>query len=339
MALASAGPYGLSLGIATRDAARGLGPGEELYRLREALSPWHGPPPANVASGMLRLDAAPTLEQERLRVPERVCDLELAAGNCHQVLVDLYESGRRHPVRERCTEQLIEALYRTGRQAQALAEYHTVRDRLRDELGVDPGAGLRRPGLAILRSEELGRPEPAGARPALTRAAAPGVPAPPAEPASDSGWRGVPRTRPGRPGLSPAPRFAERQADRAAIAARLTSAEGPQRVVVSGAPGSGKSAPTHQCAYEVRDEFPGGVFTFALTRPDGSPLSPDEAQELLPGPGDGGRRLLVLDDAAGAGQVLPADHAPDFAPDVRTALPAGVRALRAAAPACLGSPR
>nr|WSW63605.1 hypothetical protein OG513_36335 [Streptomyces sp. NBC_00998] len=64
---------------------RGLGPGEELYRLREALSPWHGPPPANVASGMLRLDAAPALEQERLRVPERVCDLELAAGNCHQV--------------------------------------------------------------------------------------------------------------------------------------------------------------------------------------------------------------------------------------------------------------
>ncbi|MFI8277819.1 hypothetical protein ACIGBH_23555 [Streptomyces sp. NPDC085929] len=125
--------------------------------------------------------------------------------------------------------------------------------------------------------------------------------------------------------MSPAPRFAERQADRAAIAARLTSAEGPQLVVVSGAPGSGKSAPTHQCAYEVRDELPGGVFTFALTRPDGSPLSPDEAQELLPGPG--------------AGQVLPADHAPDFAPDVRTALPAGVRALRAAAPACLGSPR
>ncbi|MFI5999397.1 BTAD domain-containing putative transcriptional regulator [Streptomyces sp. NPDC051366] len=299
----------------TARAPAATGPGEELYRLREALSLWHGPPLANVASRMLRRDAAPALEQERLRVLERVCDLELAAGNCHQVLVDLYESARRHPVRERFTEQLIEALYRTGRQAEALAEYRTVRDRLRDELGVDPGAGLRRLELAILRSEEIGQPEPTGARPALPRAAAPGalpavpevpgVPAPSAEPASDSGWRGVPRTRPGRPGLSPVPGFAGRESDRAAIAARLTSAEGPRLVVVSGAPGIGKSALARQCAYEVRDEFPGGVFTLALTRPDGSPSSLDEAQELLPGPGDGGRRLLVLDDAAGAGQVLP----------------------------------
>ncbi|WUL03592.1 winged helix-turn-helix domain-containing protein [Streptomyces sp. NBC_00354] len=280
----------------TAQAPAATGPGEELYRLREALSLWHGPPLANVASCMLRRDAAPALEQERLRVLERVCDLELAAGNCHQVLVDLYESARRHPVRERFTEQLIEALYRTGRQAEALAEYRTVRDRLRDELGVDPGAGPRRLELAILRSEEIGQPEPAGARPGLPRAAAPGalqavpevpgVPAPSAEPASDSGWRGVPGTRPGRPGLSPVPGFAGRESDRTAIAARLTSAEGPRLVVVSGAPASGS------------------------------------------------RRWRRRAPA-----VLPANHAPDFAPDVRTALPAGVRALRAAALACLGSPR
>lgn len=132
--------------VAGAQAAGSLASGrpEELYRLREALSLWHGTPLANVASRMLQRDAVPVLEQERLRVLERVCDLELAAGNCHQVLVDLYESARRHPVRERFTEQLIEALYRTGRQAEALAEYRTVRERLRDELGVDPGAGLRR---------------------------------------------------------------------------------------------------------------------------------------------------------------------------------------------------
>ncbi|WP_406186675.1 BTAD domain-containing putative transcriptional regulator [Streptomyces sp. NBC_01006] len=328
--------------LTSRATAAG-GPGEELYRLREALSLWHGPPLANVASRMLRRDAVPSLEQERLRVLERVCDLELAAGNCHQVLVDLYDGARRHPVRERFTEQLIEALYRTGRQAEALAEYRTVRDRLRDELGVDPGAGLRRLELAILRAEEIGGPQaPAvgpAARPAVGPApgpaavptaapvvtpaaqspagpdlprtgAAPGaLPAPsarPAEPAADSGWRGVPRKGSGRPGLAPVPGFAGREGDRGAIAARLTSADGPRLVVVSGAPGIGKSALAHQCAYEVRGEFPGGVFTLALARPNGSPLTLDEARELLPGPGDGdGRRLLVLDDAAGAGQVLP----------------------------------
>ncbi|MFE2476765.1 BTAD domain-containing putative transcriptional regulator [Streptomyces sp. NPDC059389] len=352
----------------TSQAPAAGGPGEELYRLREALSLWHGPPLANVASRMLRRDAVPSLEQERLRVLERVCDLELAAGNCHQVLVDLYESARRHPVRERFTEQLIEALYRTGRQAEALAEYRTVRDRLRDELGVDPGAGLRRLELAILRAEEIGGPEAAATgtaprsapgpatgpgtgpgprpgsgpggkaaaagpvtapgpaarpatRPELPRAAAaPGAPPVPsareAGPAADSGWRGVPaKGRPGRPGLAPVPGFAGREADRRAIAARLTCADGPRLVVVSGAPGIGKSALAHQCAYEVRGEFPGGVFTLALTRPDGSPLALDEARELLPGPGDAedGRRLLVLDDAAGAGQVLPLLPAPEDA--------------------------
>ncbi|MEV0990907.1 BTAD domain-containing putative transcriptional regulator [Streptomyces sp. NPDC049949] len=347
----------------TSQAPAAGGPGEELYRLREALSLWQGPPLANVASRMLRRDAVPSLEQERLRVLERVCDLELAAGNCHQVLVDLYESARRHPVRERFTEQLIEALYRTGRQAEALAEYRTVRDRLRDELGVDPGAGLRRLELAILRAEEIGGPQAAGTapRPAagsgtrpgagsgtrpgsgaaagpvtgpapgpaarpptlpeLPRASsAPGAPPVPsareAEPAPDSGWRGVPaKGRPGRPGLAAVPGFAGREADRRAIASRLTSTDGPRLVVVSGAPGIGKSALAHQCAYEVRAAFPGGVFTLALTRPDGSPLGVDEARELLPGPGgaEGGRRLLVLDDAAGAGQVLPLLPAPEDA--------------------------
>ncbi|MER5874210.1 AfsR/SARP family transcriptional regulator, partial [Streptomyces sp. NPDC002044] len=138
------------------EAASAREPGEELYRLREALSLWNGQPLANVASRMLQSHAVAALEQERLRVLERVCDLELAAGNCHQVLVDLYESARRHPVRERFTEQFIEALYRTGRQTEALSEYRTVRDRLRDELGIDPGPGLRRLELAILRAEELG---------------------------------------------------------------------------------------------------------------------------------------------------------------------------------------
>ncbi|MEU9162782.1 BTAD domain-containing putative transcriptional regulator [Streptomyces sp. NPDC048424] len=282
----------------TSRAGSAAGPGEELYRLREALSLWHGQPLANVASRMLQQDAVPALEQERLRVLERVCDLELAAGNCHQVLVDLYESARRHPVRERFTEQLIEALYRTGRQAEALAEYRTVRDRLRDELGIDPGPGLRRLELAILRAEDLAPAPPEPARTVTARtviaAEAPALPAGPAATA-----------RPGRTVL-PVPAFAGRESDRRAMAARLTAADGPRLVVVSGAPGIGKSALAHQTAHEVQEAFPGGVSTVRLARPDGTAVAVEDAAHLLNDADPGaGRRLIVLDGAAGAWQVLP----------------------------------
>ncbi|MFD5620678.1 BTAD domain-containing putative transcriptional regulator [Streptomyces yangpuensis] len=272
-------------------AGAAAGPGEELYRLREALSLWQGQPLANVASRMLEDDAVPALEQERLRVLERVCDLELAAGNCHQVLVDLYESARRHPVRERFTEQLVEALYRTGRQAEALAEYRTVRDRLRDELGIDPGPGLRRLELAILRAEELAPAPPEAARTAAA-AAVPALPSGASAPARPS--RAVP----------PVPAFAGRESDRRAMAARLTAPDGPRLVVVSGAPGIGKSALARQTAHEVQESFPGGVFTLQLARPDGTPVAVEEAARLMPEPATG-RRLVVLDGAAGAWQVLP----------------------------------
>ncbi|MFI1936165.1 BTAD domain-containing putative transcriptional regulator [Streptomyces purpureus] len=289
---------------------------EELYRLRESLALWRGPLLANVASRLLHRDAVPMLEQERLRVLERVCDLELAAGNCHQVLVDLYESARSAPVRERFTEQLIEALYRTGRQAEALAEYRTVRDRLRDELGIDPGPGLRRLELAILRAEDLGGPATAPARTAALplAAARPAALPPAATPsaaltsATPAPVRPAPASPSGAPPLPPAlpsvPGFAGREAERAAIAARLTSETGPRVVVISGAPGIGKSALAHQTAHDIQHAFPAGVFTLPLTRPDGTPLTVDEARAALP-PAGTGRRLLVLDDAAGAWQTLP----------------------------------
>ncbi|GAA3373533.1 MULTISPECIES: AfsR/SARP family transcriptional regulator [Streptomyces] len=274
----------------TAQARAASGTPEELYRLREALSLWQGQPLSNVASGMLQRDAVPALEQERLRVLERVCDLELAAGNCHQVLVDLYEGARHRPVRERFTEQLVEALYRTGRQAEALAEYRAVRERLREELGVDPGPGLRRLEMAILRAEELG--------PAARPLAPERAPRHAALAVRD-------RSAPGPAGPPPVPGFAGRGADLRALADRLTDPRGPRLLVVCGAPGIGKSALARQSAYEMRTAFPGGVSAIDLTRPDGSPLDAGEARALLPGPGGDGRRLLVLDNAAGAGQVLP----------------------------------
>ncbi|MFE3830191.1 BTAD domain-containing putative transcriptional regulator [Streptomyces sp. NPDC059092] len=308
----------------------------ELYRLKEALTLWQGPLLANVPSLMLHRDEVPGLTEERLRTLERACDIELTLGRCRQVLVDLWEAARRHPGRERFSEQLIEALYRTGRQSEALAEYRTVKGRLKEELGIDPGPSLQRLELSILRGDDLG---PA----ALDQAAGPLEIAAPARdaapvPAQDAdgrteedGVRGtarpVPRALPGAPGLPgepapagpgatpwppvlpvpPVPSFAGRSAERADITARLTErSPGTALVVLSGAPGIGKTALARQCAHDTQDSFPGGVFVVAMTHPDGTALTPAEATAHLPRPGTGGGRvLLVLDDVTTADQVRP----------------------------------
>jgi hypothetical protein len=88
-------------------------------------------------------------------------------------------------VHERFWEQLIEALYRTGRRAEALAEYRTVKQHLQEELGIDPGPGLQRLELMVLRGDPVEPraqavivPAPAvpGPAPAITVAAGPSVP-------------------------------------------------------------------------------------------------------------------------------------------------------------------
>ncbi|RZB13497.1 hypothetical protein StrepF001_43825 [Streptomyces sp. F001] len=138
----------------------------ESHVLREALALWHGPVLANVSSQMLHRDEAPRLTEERLRALERLCDIELARGRCREVLVEVWDAARRFPERERFSEQLIEALYRTGRQTEALAEIRGVKERLKEEFGIDPGAPLQRLELAILRGEDLGSP-PARGLPAI----------------------------------------------------------------------------------------------------------------------------------------------------------------------------
>lgn len=157
----------------------------ELRILEEALELWQGPLLTNVRSDALHRDEVPQLKEEHLRALERACDLRLALGNCGRALGDLWGVTRTHPGHERFREQLIEALYRTGRQDEALAEYQRIKAYLREELGVDPSATLRKLELAILRGEDLGPASadgppvrlalPAGTRPATTaRAGEPG---------------------------------------------------------------------------------------------------------------------------------------------------------------------
>jgi DNA-binding SARP family transcriptional activator len=145
---------------------------DERDLLRQAVRLWRGTSLlGNVNSDLLHRDQVPRLDEERLQAVERIFDIELALGRCREVLAENVTMTRSHPAHERFWEQLIEALYRTGRRAEALAEYRRVKNHLLDELGIDPGPSLQRLELAILRGESLepappGRPVPELAGPA-----------------------------------------------------------------------------------------------------------------------------------------------------------------------------
>lgn len=133
----------------------------ELRLLRAALTLWQEPVLSNVHSDTLHREVVPRLAEERLRAVERVFDIELGFGRCRQVIAELWPVARAHPAHERLWAQLVEALHRTGRRADALNEYRTVKKYLRTELGVDPGPALRRLEMAVLRGDELtGVPAP-----------------------------------------------------------------------------------------------------------------------------------------------------------------------------------
>ena len=130
--------------------------------LRAAVDLWSGEPLTGVASHTGLAADATRLEQEYLAALETRIAADLAGG-CHQELVgELEFLVRRHPFRERLWGHLMVALYRSDRQADALAAYQRVREILRDELGLEPGGELRRLESAVLR-HELGAPEAAPA--------------------------------------------------------------------------------------------------------------------------------------------------------------------------------
>ncbi|MGW6291317.1 BTAD domain-containing putative transcriptional regulator [Streptomyces sp. NPDC055058] len=201
LVVAVAGGYRLSADAETLDllhfrrlAAEAAGAGEsELPMLRTALGLWRGPLLANVPSELLHRDEVPRLAEQRLRVLERVCEIQLAQGRCSEVLVDLWEATGAHPQHEGLSAQLMRALYGSGRQNEALAEYRRIRGRLRDELGVDPGPQLQGLELAILRGEELrGLPRGQAATESAPAPAAPPAPAPPVAPTGRGTGNGGP---------------------------------------------------------------------------------------------------------------------------------------------------
>lgn len=125
-------------------------PSEAIEILERALELWHGPALFDVCDGLRCGMEAAHLEERRLSVRQDLITAKLAVGAARGVVSELRALTVEHPERERFSEQLMLALYRDGRQTEALDVFHGARKRLAIELGVEPGHGLRRLYEAIL---------------------------------------------------------------------------------------------------------------------------------------------------------------------------------------------
>ncbi|WP_439661879.1 BTAD domain-containing putative transcriptional regulator [Lentzea sp. HUAS TT2] len=248
---------------------------------------WRGPALVNVRSDRLHRDDVPLLVNERLSVLERRLEADLDRGLAGELVAELRSLVAEHPLRETFWRHLMLALYRSGRQSEALKAYHEVRAVLVDELGVDPGPELRELHEQILRADV-----PVGGR---------GV---------------VPRQLPGV-----VRSFVGRDAELDLLD------EPGGLTVVHGVGGIGKTAMTLKWARAARDRFPDGDLYLNLRGfdPDAAPVEPAAAAEiLLIGLGleeipanpearfaslrtilHDRRLLLVLDNAASSRQVVP----------------------------------
>ncbi|MET3988016.1 BTAD domain-containing putative transcriptional regulator [Streptomyces sp. PvR034] len=285
---------------------------------REALALWRGTPLSDV--NLPRAGAggyAERLEEMRLQILEWHYDAELRQGRHVGIATELGDLVAAHPLRETFHERLMLALYRDGRQADALDAYNTARQVLRDELGVEPG-----PELAALYQRILAL-DPQLAAPVPQPSAAAGRP----EPSASL----VPQQLP-----AAIADFFGRQRELDLIVDELTSTGGPDGGAtgatvwvhrVAGGGGMGKTTLTVQAAHRVRDGFPDGQIFIELGGTTATPMPPEIALgQLLRDLGLASedvpcglrargalfrsliadrRMLLLLDDAADSAQVRP----------------------------------
>jgi DNA-binding SARP family transcriptional activator len=121
--------------------------------LRSALGLWRGPALADFTYEPFVQAEVVRLEELRLTALEERIDADLALGHHNALVGELEACVAAHPLRERLRGQLMLALYRSGRQAEALEAYQRVRRTLVDELGIEPGPALQRLERAILRQD------------------------------------------------------------------------------------------------------------------------------------------------------------------------------------------
>jgi DNA-binding SARP family transcriptional activator len=295
--------------------------------LGAALALWRGPALAGIAAEGLRRVDVPRLEEWRLTVLEERIHAELVLGHHGELIGDLTALTAEYPFRERLHQQLMLALYRTGRQAEALTDYRKLREVLVEQLGIEPSPNLQQLQRAILVND------PALTSPAREPpAASPPAQRPPTR-ALEPGGRSLPvvlappRQLP--PDIVP---FTGRSIELQALSALLHQPENKNVVPIAaihGAPGVGKSALAIHFAHQVRARFPHGQLYVDLhgANPDLNALEPDEVLgRFLRALGISGmdvpaqveeqaallrslltakRVLVVLDNAHSASQVSP----------------------------------
>ncbi|SHM93915.1 AfsR/SARP family transcriptional regulator [Cryptosporangium aurantiacum] len=169
-------------------AAAAPDPADAITLLDQALAQWSGPAYAEFADEPWALPEAERLEELRRVTSERRARAMLAVGRNAEAVADLDLHVRAHPLREDAVALLALALYRTGRQAEALATLREARTRLADELGVDPGPALRALEADVLaQSPSLdAAPIPATAAPIPAAEPSSAAPSPPASAMADA---------------------------------------------------------------------------------------------------------------------------------------------------------
>ncbi|MFJ1767426.1 BTAD domain-containing putative transcriptional regulator [Amycolatopsis sp. NPDC088138] len=266
----------------------------DVASLKEAVGLWRGFPLDGVASDNLHRDEVPRLSAKYLDAWERLADMLLELGD--PPVAELQELTAQYPLHERFWEQLMVALYRSGRQVEALAAYRQVASILAEEAGLDPGPGLRAVQQQVLAGEPI-------ASTATSRATATGWSAPHQLPNDVAG-------------------FAGRCAELAALPAD------PGLVVVEGTAGVGKTSLMVHFAHRVADGFPDGQIYLNLRgygpgepmsrnssldlllqaiglRPDQLPADVGAREALWRSRTAGRRMIVVLDNARSTTQIRP----------------------------------
>jgi predicted ATPase/DNA-binding SARP family transcriptional activator len=218
--------------------------------LRDALGLWRGPPLADLAYEPFAQAEAARLEELRLAAIEKRVEADLALGRHADLVAELESLVAEHPLRESFRRQLMLALYRSGRQAEALAAYQDARRTLVDELGIEPGPELQRIERAILRQDpDLERRGGAAA--------------------------GGPATLP-----TELTTFVGRERELDELRTTLTRSD-VRLLTLTGAGGSGKTRLAVRAAREVTEDFADGVVFVGLTAlADGSLVVRAVAQTL-----------------------------------------------------------
>lgn len=234
---------------------------QAAYRFRTALAMWRGPPVPAVSD----LPSGPAhiayLTNLRFGALEGLFESELALGHHEVVAENLTRVVEEDPFRERLWGQLMLALYRSGRQADALAAYQRARHHLREELGIEPGSELRQLEDAIV----LQKPEVDWQRP-------------------------VPSVLPSHHLPQPHTSFVGRDQELAEIAKSLL---GSRLLTLTGPGGSGKSRLALETGHHAMDQFEDGVWVVELANTSEPDLVADAVADILRVGGRPGQDLLA----------------------------------------------